>query len=145
MQVAFFRSRTIGSWLIRLVTWSEWSHVALVHEDRAIEAVWPRVREVTLAEIVAAHSEYVVVEIPASLGVLLAAREQIGKPYDWAALIGMLIHRDWQEEGSWFCSELVAWAFARGGAPLFRPEALHRVTPQHLWMLPEKIQINKGK
>lgn len=50
-------------------------------------------------------------------------------------LLGLLMHRDWQEEDRWFCSELVAWAFTQGGSPLFRREAMHRITPQHLWML----------
>lgn len=140
MQIAFFRSRTIGSWLIRLITWSDWSHVALVEGDMAIEATWPRVRRVPLAEIVATHAEHVLVDVPAwaSADILAAARRQIGKPYDWTALFGILLHRDWQEQDAWFCSELVAWAFGQAGAPLFRPEAMHRVTPQHLWMLPEK-------
>lgn len=115
----------------------------MVNGEMAIEATWPSVRMVPLAEIVEAHSEYVLVDVPAwaSSEILAAACNQIGKPYDWTALFGLLLHRDWQEDDSWFCSELVAWAFAQGGDPLFRPEALHRVTPQHLWMLPPKINF----
>jgi hypothetical protein len=59
----------------------------------------------------------------------------VGKPYDLTALFGLLMRRDWQEEDRWFCSELVGWAFAQGGSPLFRADALHRITPQNLWML----------
>lgn len=30
-------------------------------------------------------------------------------------------------------------AFQQGGSPLFRPEALHRITPQHLWMIAKRF------
>ena len=54
---------------------------------------------------------------------------------DVTAIVGLGLHRDWQEDDRWFCSELVAWAFEKAGEPLFRAEVLRRVTPQHLWML----------
>lgn len=34
--------------------------------------------------------------------------EQIGKPYDEKAILGFVAGRNWAEEDSWFCSELVA-------------------------------------
>lgn len=139
MKVLFCRSNAVGSWLIRLITWSEWSHVALlVDEDTAIEATWPRVREVALEEILAHHTENLTVELPCHnpAAAIKWAREQVGKPYDAWALVGFLLHRDWTEPWEWFCSELVAQAFEEGRSPLFRPEAVFRVTPQMLWMLP---------
>lgn len=43
-------------------------------------------------------------------------RSQIGKPYDWTAIISFLIWwRDWHEEDSWTCSELVAIALSKCG------------------------------
>lgn len=137
MRVLFCTSQLPGAVLIRGVTWSDWSHVALVDGDDAIEATWPVVRVVSLAEVIAAHSAHVIVDLPCRdpAAAIAAARAQAGKPYDLTALFGLLMHRDWQEDDRWFCSELVAWAFAQGGTPLFRPEAMHRITPQHLWML----------
>ena len=110
----------------------------------AIEAVWPAVRSVPVAEVIAAHSECVIVDFPVRdpEAVIRAARSQVGKPYDLTALFGLLMHRDWQEDDSWFCSELVAWAFAQGGAPLFRADAMHRVTPHHLWMISPEATLN---
>lgn len=35
---------------------------------------------------------------------------QIGKPYDYLALAGLILGRDWRSEKSWFCSELIAFA-----------------------------------
>lgn len=140
MKIAFFRGNTLASLLIRLVTWSNWSHVALVDGDEVIEAVRKGVRATKLARVIAAHSACQIVEFPVgdevAAAIIQAARSQIGKPYDVTALVGMLAHRDWQNGDRWFCSELAAWSFAHAGAPLFRPGALYRVTPQHLWMLP---------
>lgn len=137
MRVLFCTSKLPGAVLIRAVTWSKWSHVALIDGDEVIEATWPVVRVAPLADVIAKHSAHVIVDLPCACPefVIEAARSQVGKPYDLTALFGLLMHRDWQEEDRWFCSELVAWAFSQGGSPLFRADALHRVTPQLLWML----------
>lgn len=137
MRVLFCTSKLPGAALIRAVTWSDWSHVAIVDGDEVIEATWPAVRVAPMAEVVAKHPKHVVVDLPCSDAgaIIAAARSQVGKPYDLTALFGLLVRRDWQEADRWFCSELVAWAFAQGGSPLFRPEALYRITPQHLWMI----------
>jgi uncharacterized protein YycO len=137
MRVLFCTSKLPGAVLIRAVTWSDWSHVALVDGDEVIEATWPAVRVTPLADVIAKHAAHVIIDLPCLCpeAAIAAARGQVGKPYDLTALFGLLMHRDWQEDDSWFCSELVAWVFAQGGTPLFRPEAMHRITPQHLWML----------
>ena len=87
--------------------------------------------------VISRHTSYAFSDLPCADpdAVIKAALTQLDKPYDFTALFGLLMHRDWQEEDSWFCSELVAWAFAQGGSPLFKPDAIKRVTPQHLWML----------
>jgi hypothetical protein len=71
--------------------------------------------------------------------VLAAARSQIGKAYGTSAILGFIGRRGWQEQDSWFCSELVAWAFVDAGQALFRPDSIHRVTPGHLWMLGQGV------
>ena len=138
MKVLFCTSNKIGSVLIRGVTWSKWSHVALLLDDgTAIEAVWPKVRRVSAEEIIKNHSSYEIVDFQGfdDQKIIDAAMSQLGKPYDITALFGLLAHRDWQETDSWFCSELVAWCFAQSGNSLFRLEGLHRIVPQHMWML----------
>ena len=123
--------------MIRAITWSPWSHVAIIDGSEVIEAVYPQVRIASLAETIARHSAHAISEFPCADpdAAIKAARSQVGKPYDLTALFGMALHRDWQEDDSWFCSELVAWSIAQGGTSLFRVDALRRVTPQHLWML----------
>ena len=137
MQVLFCTSKLPGAAIIRAVTWSKWSHVALIDGDNAIEAAWPRVRVRPLADVLADHPNYTIADIPCEdpNAVLNAARSQIGKPYDLTALLGLWLHRDWQEDNKWFCSELLAWAFTQAREPLFRTDAVKRITPQHMWMV----------
>ena len=124
-----------------MLTWSSWSHVALVLPDgiHAVEATWPRVRLTTVAQIRHAHRKTTMADLPCLYPDLAGAwaLAQVGLPYDWGALVGMLLERDWTEPWSWFCSELVAAAFEEGGSPLFRKSAIYRVTPGMVWMLPE--------
>lgn len=137
MRILFCTSQKPGAIAIRGLTWSDWSHVAIIDGEEVIEAVWPKVRVSLLANVIARHTSYEVVEFPNvnDLAVIAAARAQLGKPYDLTGILGIALHRDWQEQDKWFCSELVAWSFDQAGFPLFRAGALNRVVPQHLWML----------
>lgn len=42
-------------------------------------------------------------------------RAQIGKPYDVTAIAAFVLGRDWREQDSWFCSELIGAALAECG------------------------------
>ncbi len=64
MRVLFCTSKLPGAALIRAVTWSDWSHVAIVDGEEVIEATWPAVRVVPLAEVIAKHSRHILVDIP---------------------------------------------------------------------------------
>lgn len=132
---------------IRLCTWSEWSHVGLVDGDTVIEATALHgvVRSPLPAAIGrAARWEFVDLPCTDPDAILSAAASQIGKPYDFGAVVGIGFRRNWQQDDRWFCSELVAWSFDRAGEPLFRAGALHRVTQQHLWMLAPNALIPAG-
>lgn len=147
IRVLFCRSKRLRSWIVRAVTWSAWSHVALVDGDEAIEAVWPAVRVVPLTQVLEHYSAHVFAALPCDdpAAALRAARTQLGRPYDWKALVGFLLRRNWEDERAWFCSEFVAWAIARGGSPLFRTSVLRRVTPQHLWMVSSEPEPLTGE
>lgn len=142
IQLLFSTTHHPFSGLIRAATWSRWSHVALVAGPHVIEAVaLEGVRQVSKAYAIERASAYSLVDLPARnpQAIIDAARGQIGKPYDWTAIVGLGLRRDWQEDDSWFCSELVAWAADQAGEAWFRQEALRRVTPEHIWMLsPER-------
>lgn len=136
------------SWAIRAFTWSRWSHVSIVDGDEVIEAVAIHgVRRAALLQRLddAVDHAFADLQCVDPEIVIAAAESQIGKPYDYTAVAGMGLHRDWQEMDSWFCSELIAWAFEEGKSGLFRPGSLHRVSPEHLWMLMPANQSQKGE
>jgi len=65
--------------------------------------------------------------------VLAAMESQVGKPYDFGAIFGILLDRDWRDTSKWFCSELVAWACEQAGTPLLNTNfQLNRVFPNLL-------------
>jgi uncharacterized protein YycO len=137
VQVVFSRSHTIGSLLIRLFTWSTWSHIAIVDKDEVIEAIYPKVRRVSLDEFAKGKSKIYFDLIPCHYpeAIISAANSQVGKRYDIAAIFAIFFRGNWHDLKKWFCSELIAWAFWMGGTPLFRDSRLRRVTPEHIWMI----------
>lgn len=143
VRVLFTRRHHPGSLAIRAFTWSAWSHVDLLDDSTGqpelVGAVAPSgvvVEPLAYRLQKASRAALVEFRVGSAAAVLAAARSQVGKPYDWSGVAGLVTRsRDWQGEEDWFCSELVAWALGQGGLPLFREELVGRITPQHLWML----------
>ena len=135
VQIIFTRSHAIGSLLLRTALWSPWSHCAIVDGEEVIEAAaFGGVRARPLADMLADATKMAFVTLPGDEhAVIAAARSQIGKPYDWAGVLGFGFRRRWQDDDAWFCSELVAWAFAEAGTPLFREHAW-RITPRDIYI-----------
>ena len=72
---------------------------------------------------------------PGMLEAYAWANTQIGKPYDFSAIAGIALNRDWRNEDRFFCSELLALAFEKAGFPILstRPSAaIYRITPRDL-------------
>lgn len=115
MRILFcINTKGIIDFIIRTFTKSKWSHVAFLLDDNTvIEATYPLVWRVPLAEMLSNYDKFELIDIPC---VYRKAKEaglsQLGKRYDIA---GLALHRDWQEQDSWFCSELVAWCLEQGG------------------------------
>lgn len=138
VKVIFSRNYLPGSLLIRAFTWSRWSHCAIIDGDDVIESKIPQgVIRRPLREFIKNCSEYKIVtfQVESRDAVIKAANSQLGKPYDYFAVIGMVFRRDWQDKNRWFCSEFVVYALSEGGYTVFRKERLSRVTPEHLWMV----------
>ena len=134
----FSRSHNIGSIIIRGVTWSPWSHNALILEDGegVIEAVWPQgVRQSNRTALQARSTQIDIVEIevPNPAGAYAYARSQIGKPYDTWGVIGLGLRREWDTPDAWWCSELFEACLIAAGRPRFNRHA-QRVTPMHSYM-----------
>lgn len=72
------------------------------------------------------------------------ALTQAGKKYDFSAIAGIALNRDWRDETRWFCSELVAASFEAVGNPLLstRPSAqVWRITPRDLLLSRSLVYI----
>lgn len=118
------------AWLIRTATWSRISHVDFVLPDGRLLGARGSGGVAIREPGEYSHCERFHVEAPAD--VLKLAASQIGKPYDWAGILGFATRQNWQSEDKWFCSELVAWAFQEAGFPLLRAERASRITPRDL-------------
>lgn len=138
----------LGSRLIRWFTWSEFSHVDFVLYTA--DGVWllgskaDGVKRRPYIESNYSHvARFNLPDCPPAA--VQFAETQIGKPYDFSALFGFLLRRDWAEDDSWFCSELVYWAFEQAGYRPFRGMHMSRITPQHLLMLPTLRLVEEWK
>lgn len=146
MKLLFTRRKHIGSWLIRIVTWSEYSHVDIVLDDKwLLGSIAPDgVVKNKYAERLAIASKAVLMDLPVkSMDAAIAyASNQLGKPYDWLGVIGIGLHRNWQEDDKWSCAELVAKVASEAGQKPFDDKFIHRITPQDLLMLNfEKVRV----
>jgi uncharacterized protein YycO len=132
MKVIYCANHTLSSWLIRLVTWSRWSHAAVqIDDETIIDATFKHggVHARPLSALAGYRQEVVEYTLPDEDKAQDWLRRQIGKPYDWSALLGIFLHRNWQEDDKWFCSELTECALAAGGLQRWLGESINRVTP----------------
>lgn len=134
----FSSKNTIGSKLIRLFTWSRWSHVALLCPDNTvIEATPPGVQRTYLRDFLNEVTEYAIVSFldmdPNPLIYVMST--QIGKKYDFIGALAIGFHRNWQDESKWVCSELITWGLEKIGHPIFRAEEVNKITPEDYWRI----------
>lgn len=129
---------TTSGWeshLIRFATWSEFSHVDFVLNDGRLlgahynggvairEPNYERFTRVARYEVRGFTNE----QCHAMRTFLYA---QIGKPYDWQAILGFGIRRDWHNPDAWMCSEYAEATLEIGGRPA-QNKPRNRVTPQN--------------
>ena len=133
----YSRSATIGGLLLRAADrWGRWSHCGVVTangtviEARAfvgvVESPWVDFIERT------SYHELVQVEVPNLDAGLWWLGCQIGKPYDYGAILGNIFRESWESEDKWECSELVEAFLVACGRRRFRQE-LWRLSPNLSW------------
>ena len=137
MRVLFASKKlSIGSWLIRLFTFSKFSHMAMrISDDLVVDStLLTGVRCILFKDFIKKYPgcEQLEIQLPNEANAVNFALNQVGKPYDWTALVGMVLQRKWHEEDSWFCNELWEAAAKAGGKPRFRDD-VYRITPQQSW------------
>jgi hypothetical protein len=119
--------------IIRFFTWSKFSHVDYVFTDGSLFSAHPcgvSFKDRNPNEI----EEYFEMEVTDKKVIEKFLFQQINRPYDWKAIFGMPLRRNWQEEDNWFCSELIAAAI-QCDTKLFN-EDISRITPRDLYINP---------
>lgn len=140
MKVIFTNKHmSIASRLIKLVTLSKFSHMAVLLKDgNVIDTTFlSGVRIQSLEKFSKHYRDRIVREVvlPNELAAEQFLYSQIGKSYDWTALVGIAVRNGkWTDDDKWFCSELVEAAIKIGGLDRF-VEKLSRIIPQYCWAI----------
>jgi uncharacterized protein YycO len=134
-KIHFVASSTPGGLIIRLFTFSRWNHVAIEVDGVVFEALSGGVQEVAAKDYIKRwkRGETVPVDVPDKAAAVSFLRDQLGKRYDFGALLALPFRKNWHTRDRWFCSELVAAALEQGGRPKMRIKS-YRVTPRDLWL-----------
>jgi hypothetical protein len=135
MKVIFARNNgNIISKVIRLYTWSDWSHVGIIDGEHVIEAIG--CKGVARTKLKAFELRYDDTCIRHIAGDIEKAKALIGKDFDQRGLWGGLLHMRVQDPDKWFCSELVAHA-----SDAFDSEFAHKVSPENLYWVSSELNF----
>jgi len=145
--ILLFRGRGLISALIRWQTRGQYSHAALLMPDGRIVESWQGdgVRVKTLADWRGVE-RYTVPSMSAAQWdeALAFARAEVGKGYDYRAIVRFVSRRKMRADDRWFCSELVFAALAHAGVPLFARIEPWAVSPGLLAISPMLCPRNAG-
>lgn len=135
MKVIYGRNHTPLSFLIRLFTWSRWSHCGVVMGDKVIESTATGgVIESTLDDFKHRYKSHEICNMVNYRGWQQRAKNQLGKDYDWLAIFSLVLRGKWSKPNKWFCSELVAYS-----SGIFRKERITRITPEDCYKVSKKL------
>lgn len=115
----------VGGALIKLATFSKWSHSAIMFDEHTvIDVTKPTgVRRLTKAQFLKQYpkADFHEIIVPNETLAREFAFAQLGKKYDVSAIFGIIFqNRNWQRDDKWFCSELVEAILVAGGKQRFR-------------------------
>jgi hypothetical protein len=134
MKILVLDSRnSIGAWLIKLFTFSKWNHTAVMFEDSenfqnntVIDVTgFSGVRAMHFSEYKKLYPRMEIIDanVPDEEAGKRFALAQIGKKYDWGAIVGIIFQRrDWEQATKWFCSELTEAIRIQAGRRVFRSD-----------------------
>jgi uncharacterized protein YycO len=134
---------SFASKLIRYFTNSEFSHVDLVMPDGGLLGArldgGVQIRPDNYAKFTKLARFNIDLPADTAAKLFIFATAQVGKKYDSSGIINFFTqNRNWREDDSWFCSELIAAAFEHAGYPLFNPFVVaERITPRDLTLTPK--------
>jgi hypothetical protein len=135
IELAFYKGRgTIYDRLIRLWTWSRYSHVEIVVRRREkinsslIFSSSPRDGGVRQKWSALDPARWDCVRVPRKLNRKLITDElELKAQYDWRGIIfSQIVPFGWQDKNNWFCSEICAAAIGLQNPHTYSPGALYR-------------------
>lgn len=134
MTIIFCTDNMPWSIFIRWFCWSNYHHCGLVKDNEVIHASFRH--GIIKQNLYSFCSKYKKIKFCHVDNVNQEkawnwALKQVGKNYDWKALFGLLLRKNFYDDNKYFCSELIECAIYQGGVELIRKEA-SRVTPQNL-------------
>lgn len=130
---------SLTCFLIRQVTWSEYSHVDICLPEGLLGAQVDGVKIRPYNYEPGARVQYMRSDVftPEQEAAMVTFwKSQIGKPYDFGALAGILVHHDWRNMLAWFCSEYVFAPSVLVNKPFLNEIHIDRVTPGMLILSP---------
>jgi uncharacterized protein YycO len=140
----FTRGEGLYGYIVRWGTLSAFAHVGFKLDDGLVLDATPTygvaIREAKDDET----TEYFRVLAPRRHmdEAVTIALQQVGRPYDWSAIYGAVFRRDWCDDSSYFCAELVEFAFSKAHYPLVRDgHRYNRITPRDLLLSPRIRQV----
>jgi hypothetical protein len=134
IKLRFVKNKTIWSKLVRIFTWSEFSHVDYVFDDGKCFGALPQIG-VNFNTLRVDYCEFYEMEVKDKAKIEFWLLSQRGKAYDWMAILAMPFRRNWQDPSDWFCSELIATALEQD-TPMINEPNKYRVTPRDLLLSP---------
>lgn len=155
IKLIFSTSRSSVSRLIRFATWGTFSHVDFIIPEDRFESldisglndfsrskglvVGATIRKGvvlrTMVDVIKNSNKFALVEVDATDASLDFALSQLGKKYDYKALLGFPFRKNLEEDDRWYCSELVYRALLVGGVRLYK-ESIDFVSPRDIYEHP---------
>jgi hypothetical protein len=137
--IIYARSHSLGGILIRNhEAFGRWSHCGLMTPDNTVleSRAFHGVTETPHREFVGRYPFSCIVSIDCPRPELAIGwfRDQLGKGYDYLAILGLLARRSWQEDDRWHCCEAVEMALTVGGHQRFR-DSPWRISPNASYMV----------
>jgi uncharacterized protein YycO len=147
--IALYKGRSLLSRLIRWRTWSEYSHAAWVCPDGSVIEAWKGGVRHAPGPLVQ-HEPGTEVDLFEVKGLCVAKAwrvqefllRQIGKPYDYAGILGFVLAAKTENPDCWFCSELVFAALKGVGVELLSRVPPWKVSPGMLAVSPFLKSLN---
>ena len=137
--IGLYRGTSIISRLIQFRTWSPYSHASWIGDNGAEIEAWHKggvVCHPDWGHIHTPGTEIDLFEVKMSdlqrSVITDFLRTQLGKKYDFGAILGFLTRCGKERLGKWFCSELVFCAFQEAGIDLLCRIEPHKVSPGRL-------------